>query len=150
MYMFSSKRGMSPLIATVLLIAFAVAMGAMIMNWSAGIEGEGETTQNNCNDISITTDQGACFTDNTILFNVLNNGQKKIDGLLLSSSTDGSLIEIQVKDTSLIKGENIDKSIPYLYSGGAVQLEFVPLVVDNGEIVQCRTSGFKQTELPTC
>ncbi len=147
---FSSKRGMSPLIATVLLIAFAVAMGAMIMNWSAGIEGEGETTQNHCSDISITTDQGACFKDNTISFNVLNDGNEKIDGVLLSSITEGSLIDIQVKDTSLIKGENIDKNIPYLYTGGSVELEFVPLVVADGEIIQCRTSGFRQTELPTC
>ncbi len=29
-----SKRGISPLIATVLLIAFSVALGTMIMNWS--------------------------------------------------------------------------------------------------------------------
>ena len=38
---FRSKRGLSPLIATVLLIAFAVSMGAMIMNWSTSI-GEAE------------------------------------------------------------------------------------------------------------
>lgn len=31
--MFSSKKGISPLIATVLLIAFAVALGAVVMNW---------------------------------------------------------------------------------------------------------------------
>ncbi|MFC2136176.1 archaellin/type IV pilin N-terminal domain-containing protein [Bacteroidota bacterium] len=32
-----NKRGLSPIIATVLLIAFAVAIGAMIMSWTAGI-----------------------------------------------------------------------------------------------------------------
>lgn len=32
----SSKRGVSPLIATVLLIAFAVALGAVVMNWGRG------------------------------------------------------------------------------------------------------------------
>ena len=30
-----SKRGVSPLIATVLLIAFAVALGAVVMNWGS-------------------------------------------------------------------------------------------------------------------
>ena len=30
---FFSKKGISPLIATVLLIAFAVALGAVVMNW---------------------------------------------------------------------------------------------------------------------
>jgi len=32
-----NKRGLSPIIATILLIAFAVAIGAMIMSWTAGI-----------------------------------------------------------------------------------------------------------------
>lgn len=31
-----NKRGVSPLIATVLLIAFAVALGAVVMNWGKG------------------------------------------------------------------------------------------------------------------
>src|SRR3989344_3348060 len=33
---FAGKKGVSPLIATVLLIAFAVALGAVIMNWGRG------------------------------------------------------------------------------------------------------------------
>lgn len=33
---FKSKRGISPLIATVLLIAFAVALGAVVMSWGRG------------------------------------------------------------------------------------------------------------------
>jgi flagellin-like protein len=33
---FANKNGVSPLIATVLLIAFAVALGAVIMNWGRG------------------------------------------------------------------------------------------------------------------
>ncbi|MAG16138.1 hypothetical protein CMO88_03690 [Candidatus Woesearchaeota archaeon] len=33
---FANKKGVSPLIATVLLIAFAVALGAVIMNWGRG------------------------------------------------------------------------------------------------------------------
>ncbi|MFH1770102.1 MAG: archaellin/type IV pilin N-terminal domain-containing protein [archaeon] len=32
-----NKRGLSPIIATILLIAFAVAIGAMIMSWTAGV-----------------------------------------------------------------------------------------------------------------
>lgn len=34
--LFSSKRGISPLVATVMLIAFAVALGAVVMNWGKG------------------------------------------------------------------------------------------------------------------
>lgn len=147
---FSSKKGMSPLIATVLLIAFAVAMGVMIMNWSAGIEGEGEEIKDYCVGISITTQEGACFGDNTITFNIMNDGSEKIDGLLLSSLADGTSMDIKIKDTLLIKGETVDKSIPYLYSGGDVELKFVPLVLNEDEIIECQNSGFSQSELPTC
>lgn len=32
-----NKKGLSPIIATILLIAFAVAIGAMIMSWTTGV-----------------------------------------------------------------------------------------------------------------
>ena len=34
--LFRSNKAVSPLIATVLLIAFAVALGAVVMNWGRG------------------------------------------------------------------------------------------------------------------
>lgn len=40
-----NKRGISPLIATILLVAFAVALGAVVMSWTSGVEAEpGETS----------------------------------------------------------------------------------------------------------
>ncbi|MAG38783.1 hypothetical protein CMO90_01735 [Candidatus Woesearchaeota archaeon] len=42
-----NKRGLSPIVATILLIAFAVAIGAMIMSWTAGLVKEAPT----CEDI---------------------------------------------------------------------------------------------------
>lgn len=35
-----NKRAISPLIATVLLVAFAVALGAVVMSWTSGVEAE--------------------------------------------------------------------------------------------------------------
>lgn len=147
--LFSSKKGMSPLIATVLLIAFAVAMGAMIMNWSAGIESEGASSDY-CKDISITTDNGACYGNNVISFDVINDGDKRVNGILLSSISESTSIDITVKDSSLIKGENTNKEIPYPYTEDSVKLEFIPLVINEGEVIECRSGGFSQTELPTC
>ncbi|MDP7623305.1 MAG: hypothetical protein QF436_04300, partial [Candidatus Woesearchaeota archaeon] len=34
----SNKRGVSPLIATVLLISFAVALGSVVLNWGRNID----------------------------------------------------------------------------------------------------------------
>lgn len=43
-----NKRGLSPIIATILLIAFAVAIGVMIMSWTTGTVKE----STHCDDIS--------------------------------------------------------------------------------------------------
>ena len=147
---FSSKRGMSPLIATVLLIAFAVAIGTMIMNWSAGVHAEGDAGDF-CQAISIITDEGACYDENNqLVFTVRNNGNEQVDGLLLGSSSADSEQDIKVKDSSLVVGERLQKSIAFLYAGGPIELEFVPLVLIEEDLNECRGSGFVQTELPKC
>lgn len=46
------KRGMSPIVATVLLIAFAVALGVMVMKLGQRVPGTGEK----CEDIEVNTD----------------------------------------------------------------------------------------------
>lgn len=68
-----NKKGVSPLIATVLLIAFAVSIGAVIMNWGkSALEEEEEVAEepdfmkwymgNNIEDL--------CYDDTKIIFNV--------------------------------------------------------------------------------
>lgn len=43
-----NKKAISPLIATLLLVAFAVALGAVVMNWSQGIESHEEEVVHGC------------------------------------------------------------------------------------------------------
>ncbi|MFH1053298.1 MAG: archaellin/type IV pilin N-terminal domain-containing protein [Candidatus Woesearchaeota archaeon] len=55
---FQNKRGVSPLIATVLLIAFAVALGAVVMNWGR------EYIEDTQKDVEIRSAQtSACIID---------------------------------------------------------------------------------------
>jgi flagellin-like protein len=42
------KRGISPLVATILLVAFAVALGSVVMSWAQGIE-EDVAAKGSCN-----------------------------------------------------------------------------------------------------
>ena len=35
--MFKSKKAISPLVATILLLAFAVALGSVVMSWGKGL-----------------------------------------------------------------------------------------------------------------
>jgi flagellin-like protein len=147
---FGSKRGMSPLIATVLLIAFAVAMGAMIMNWSSDIESSPKDNTNYCKSVSISSSQGACFQNNAVSFRAVNDGSRKVDGVLINFDSDISSFDMTLKDSSLIQSETIDKTVPYIHNGGAITLTFVPLIVEEGEIIECRIQGFSQNDLPNC
>ena len=70
-----NKRGISPIVATVLLIAFAVALGAMIMNWSSNI---GDTEETGCEDLVITETTPLCELDNKIIPIAVNKDEKTL------------------------------------------------------------------------
>ena len=53
MRIFTRKKGISPLVATVILIAFAVALGAVVMNLGATITGPRILSTKECQEVSI-------------------------------------------------------------------------------------------------
>jgi flagellin-like protein len=79
---FNSKRGVSPLIATVLLIAFAVALGAVVMNWGRAQLDPGQQNQGSCPSVDIAIERigerpNVCYStsgDNLVSFLLRNNG----------------------------------------------------------------------------
>ena len=103
--LFSSKRAISPLVATVMLIAFAVALGAVVMNWGKGYieetkiapQGQVELTPPSPSSPTVTTPceqdikiqlltisgrPDICFDQATKMLNYRfeNNGQVAIEG----------------------------------------------------------------------
>jgi len=73
-----NKRGLSPIVATVLLIAFAVALGAMIMSWTTGIAKEAPS----CKDIPteiINADNFCKMADKVIQRVKVDQGPKKYE-----------------------------------------------------------------------
>jgi flagellin-like protein len=146
---FASKKAMSPLIATVLLIAFAVALGAMIMNWSAGMEPSHEPKQDYCKDISITTSQSVCHDGTGIRFNVKNDGQETIDGLLVRLSTPQTDTDLKIKQT-LLPQERLEISQPALNPGDDTEVIFIPLSEHDSVLHECIQGGFNQNKLPQC
>lgn len=69
-----NKRGLSPIIATILLIAFAVAIGAMIMSWTTGVIKEAPE----CNDLpeTILNADAFCKLNNMIMPRVQDDDGK--------------------------------------------------------------------------
>src|SRR6056297_1322664 len=133
MYMVRFKKGMSPLIATVFLIAFAVALGVMIMNWSPSEHDS--ANKDLCENVEINLLQTPCSSDNKLSFEVQNTGSQKIDGLKLKTTNAESEIEITLKSSTLFPSESVTKEVPFLYDSGTVEVKFIPLMYDGLDFV---------------
>lgn len=80
-----SKKAISPLIATVLILGFTVALAAIIMTWGTGftknIQKSTEETSNNQLKCALDVDfevVNACVTGSTIRITLKNNKEKEI------------------------------------------------------------------------
>ena len=62
------KKGVSPLIATVLLIAFTVAIGSVVMNWGTGYIKEEQSVATSTSNVKL-----ICATDVNLKVMKINN-----------------------------------------------------------------------------
>lgn len=151
--LFPGKRGMSPLIATVLLIAFAVALGAMIMNWSSGVSSEDGALGVDCSGIAINLEQPICADENELTMNVRNTGTENIAGLelrLLNEAEDLDL-SLRVKESSLIQSEAITRIVTAIVPNLDTIVEVNPLLRnEEGDLVACEPAGLIQDRLISC
>ncbi|MBN1274876.1 hypothetical protein JXA12_01105 [Candidatus Woesearchaeota archaeon] len=155
-----SRKGMSPLIATVLLIAFAVALGAMIMNWS--VDGTTTTPDDRggdagdpCQDVQLQLKQVfgkqiLCYQDGAIKFNVVNTGGREITGIQVRT-IDEDLNEVKhdVPGSRLPSGGTFEYSLPAA-ALGRVHVELVPYVLENGNPKYCISRKIVNDALPSC
>ncbi|MFW6230892.1 MAG: archaellin/type IV pilin N-terminal domain-containing protein [Nanoarchaeota archaeon] len=94
-----NKKGISPLIATVLLIAFAVALGAVVMNWGRSYVEETAKQSGQTSDTKVTCAQQVkleivevaktpkiCFNEDEgfVEVTVQNKGEVDLEGLLFN------------------------------------------------------------------
>ncbi len=148
---FASKKGMSPLIATVLLIAFAVALGAMIMNWSAGVAPDEDHVTVSCAEIKIANTKNVCISENKLMYSLRNEGDARVDSVRLVVTDAFGVSTFLLQDSAFIPSEAIEGVRPYVYDGGSIKLDFIPLLSDGQDgFYACEAEGFTQTTLLTC
>jgi hypothetical protein len=153
---------MSPLIATVLLIAFAVALGAMIMNWSADTEAppvpgviNQPPAENSCGKVSLQLNTAFerplfCYADGSIRFSLLNSGSVTVDGIQIRT-IDASLREVKqdIPASRIAVGESFPHEFLFDKSG-KVHVELVPYVLVQNQPVYCLGQRVVQDILPDC
>lgn len=144
----SSRKGISPLIATVLLIAFAVALGAMIMNWSSNLLSE-SSLEGVCEKAKISIVGKFCWKDNLVNVEVLNSGSTEVAELVLRASSSQVENEVHIKDSRLGINLRFAKTIPFSKTEGA-QYAVIPSVGSSDHKVLCENQAIKLDRLENC
>lgn len=99
-----SKKGITPLISTVLLLIFAIGLGATIMSW-----GNAQRTSLNCKEVELAFTQlngieQTCLEGATLKLTLENNGNSKIEKLTLVGLTESSYFSKDI-DLGIPSGE---------------------------------------------
>lgn len=126
------KKGMSPLIATILLMAFAVALGAVIMNWSSSLPEEGV----DCSSVRLQT-QTFCVADGVLKVELRNRGDSTLSSIALSVSDPPiDIPTLQIRNSRLAKGATLQTEIPFSFSESA-EVGVIPFIEVEGEALAC-------------
>lgn len=156
-----NKKGVSPLIATVLLIAFAVALGAVVMNWGRNIEFS--QSEDKCAGVGIkvreTKDYAVCYsgTGNNIYLNFIidNIGKQDLYGLSIWVVGSKGTRLFELKDILIKKGTLFDKKdneLTYeLDTYGEIKhLQFIPKIKIDDTIDICPKNSVRADKINRC
>ena len=143
------KRGISPLISVVLLIAFTVTLFLIITSWIRGSvvepvlgESEGKLSKAfSSYDVQVKVNSASIVDSNTVKIRIENTGKKTIDGFKVKviGTDDVDIIDIEEPLTVL---DVITREVDFDSSIGAVlSVEVYPIV--NGEVYQLSSSEKK-------
>ncbi len=141
------KRGISPLIATVLLMAFAVAIGGMIMNWSSNFD---ESFQIGCGEVQLEKID-LCRTENGVNLWVKNTGKQKVAGLSIKQfdAADELILSTDIPNTKLNPGDSVKKDVPVIIDTGT-RVGVYASIMKNNAPTQCSDPVFPKEPLPDC
>lgn len=175
-FSFKSKKGVSPLIATVLLIAFAVALGAVVMNWgrsyvedTAAFAREKSDTEVKCSmDVKISI--GKIDKEPVICFNVTDVEDPNQNGtveVLLENGPTTQIEGLQIrligngtKEPGIIDLENTtikkaySKFLNITYDDDELeyikQVKIIPQIESQGKLVYCPDSSLTIDDIQEC
>lgn len=176
--MFASRRAVSPLIATVLLIAFAVALGAVVMNWGRGYVEDTANIARERSDAEVTcaAEVGVdiveidglpqlCYnvtggsSNDTLHFIAENRKEKTIERLQVRMFGDATRVPLtfdldtQESNMSANEAKYMNVSFKGAASGGIgtlQQVRITPYIRAGGSTVACPSSSKTVTAIKTC
>jgi len=169
--MINSKKGVSPLIATVLLIAFAVALGAVVMNWGSEYVRSQATSTGQKSDVKIKCAQDVdlsiveidnqpklCYNNETgaerIEFIMSNDGNVQVESMKVTVISNISQVVSGILNETLPVGDTIFLNVSYdaNTNGDAKRFQVLPQIKVSGLVtpVWCPKNALEKTEIPVC
>lgn len=164
-----NKKGVSPIIATVLLIAFAVALGAVVMNWGKGfVESTAKNTEEKSNlelacqqelQLSVKKIAGTpkvCYKNQSspyIKVMLENSGTQNITGLQFVIIDSNDATEINKTTISIGPGSVTSyNTIGHNLTGDIVQIEVIPMILPRGATTSqlCSKNALEISDIASC
>ena len=156
-----SKRAVSPLIATVLLIAFAVALGAVVMNWGRSYTEQTAENVKKKSDVDVKCSldvkmkllelsskpqlcSGQWGANSYINFTLLNDGTKAIEAVDMMVIGDVGIAQntsISNSSIAVAGGTKISAGYTYAAVGSLKKVRLIPVVEIGGVNQHCSGTG---------
>ena len=159
----SGKKGVSPLVATVLLVLFSILLGVAVMSWSEGFIKKNAVFVNQsvqkkvgCSAASFSLVSlkhllQICVRDSTIEATIENGPDAEL--------FDIHAVIVGSKDV-VVAGSVLPRPLPPAYAmkvvfgidsvGEVLQVKFVPKIKVDGTVVYCTTSAQFFENIPNC
>ncbi|MBS3107877.1 hypothetical protein J4468_03070 [Candidatus Woesearchaeota archaeon] len=145
------KKGISPLIATVLLIGLTVALSTSVIMWGRGIYEERKVKQGTLSELQFDCSidisfeiQSSEFSANNLYARIENTGKKDIDGFRVRILGSNEKYDVNETRIQIPKSTLSDVVIGYdrPLIGNPVEATFVPMFrVGIDQYVMCEDKG---------
>jgi len=156
---FFNKRGVSPIIATVLLISFAVALGSVVLNWGRNLDIS--RSEDICSEVSLAIksigNAQVCFVGSGanayINFVLDNSGEVDVNGLGVWIVGKKGTKLLDLDDLSIKKGELLrleGDAVKYDFDtyGDIKNVQFIPKVLTEDGVDICQS--IKADKISAC
>ena len=158
---FSSKKGVSPLIATILLIAFAVSLGSVVLNWGLNLNLEKSADKCNNAKIKVRVIEGAeiCYggygANGYINFIIDNVGQSDLNGISLwivgaKGTRLFDIDDVEIKKGSLFQKKAKDVTYDFTTYGNIISAQIIPKVKSEQSVSTCLKNAAKVEKIGAC
>lgn len=144
-----NQKAITPLISTVFLILFAVALGVLVMSWGQASYSDAPKSceKASINLISVENKPQACYKDSRLQMTLENNGETELSGVMVSVIGKEGIYQGELQSTiGVAEIEKLETGYE-IGIGQIMQLRIVPQI-SSGKL--CANKVFKVEGVSSC